>query len=146
MSEFDDFEKLKQDFFPGSKQRIPTPDIKINKPKPENDAWDAKPRVFNVRGVPTEFFGIGSLAKALNRESVTIRLWERQGIIPKAQFKTKDPNGLGGRRLYTREQIEGMVKIAGEEGILEETWRSVTQTKFKERVLALFHALSTQEK
>jgi GTPase involved in cell partitioning and DNA repair len=43
------------------------------------------------------------------------------------------------RRLYTRAQIEGMVEIASEEGILTNTARHITRTKFTERVLDQWH-------
>lgn len=58
-------------------------------------------------GEKVELFYIGALASALGRTTNTVRKWEIGGIIPDPCFK--DPNG---RRLYTQEQIDVIVKCA----------------------------------
>jgi hypothetical protein len=73
----------------------------------------AKGKVFRVGGEERMFFSVGELAKCLNRKPVTIRMWEQQGWIPKATYRTPTPRGeqipgktLKGRRLYSLEQVE----------------------------------------
>jgi hypothetical protein len=115
--------------------------------KPNADAWDAKPQIYKRKGVDTEFFTVGHLAAAMKREPLTIRQWERKGIIPKSTYQRAGRNGSqhGRRRLYTRAQIEGMIQIASEEGLLTNDRREIASTSFKARVLALFRALATRD-
>lgn len=99
------------------------------------------PWVLEVRGYDVEFFPIGSLAAALNRQPVTIRAWERERILPPSGWTKpgKDRDVRGRRRIWTRAQIEGVVRIAREEGVLEPGPRiNIAKTKFTERVIALF--------
>ena len=89
--------------------------------KPEN-VWDASPRSYKVKGVPTEFFTVGHLAAAVNRTARTVRYWERHEILPPATFRAPKPHKGSvkqvGDRLYSREQIEAVVAVAKEEGVL----------------------------
>jgi hypothetical protein len=97
-----------------------------------------------ANGKEYEFFTIGDLARLLNRKPVTIRKWEAEGVIPKAVYimpsKIKDTRGI--RRLYSRQQIEGLVVIAREEGVLEPNangkWKSIEETDFRQRAYDLF--------
>jgi hypothetical protein len=93
------------------------------KPVPEdNELWDARPaKTKYVAGTfePAEWFYIGSLAKALGCSLQSIRLWETQGLLPGPTFRTKRtvaPVAAGrsnkGRRIWTREQIEGILALA----------------------------------
>ncbi|KUL44719.1 hypothetical protein ADL22_12305 [Streptomyces sp. NRRL F-4489] len=109
--------------------------------------WDSKPRVYRVGGVLHEFYSIGHLSMALNRQPVTIRKWERTGIIPAPTFVVRGKTERGNRRLYTRAQIEGMIRIAEEEGILHHEGEGIqiSATKFSERVAQLFEDLSASE-
>lgn len=129
-------------FYPGSK--TPIKENKYVPPAPEDDR-PGKPRTFLVDGKPQEFYGVGDLAKALNRKSVTIRKWETDGIIPNATFILPSEDSRGRRRLYTRAQIEGLRQIAAEEGLLEPNaqgkWNAIDKTKFKSRALELFKQL-----
>lgn len=133
-------------FYPGSKRPIIRHPNRHADERPRrhqyaiDDTWDAKPRKYVVGGVETEFFTIGQLARALGREPVTIRKWEREGIIPVATFQVpgKEGDPRGRRRLYNRAQVEGIVRIAHEEGVLHERRRSFETTEFKSKVLALF--------
>jgi DNA-binding transcriptional MerR regulator len=77
---------------------------------------------------------------------VTLRLWEREGIIPKATYQINSESKNGRRRLYTREQVEGLVKLAVEEGILISHQRAIGGTQFTTRSIELFKQLaSTKE-
>ena len=58
-------------------------------------------------GETIELFYIGSLANALGRTTNTIRKWEIAGVIPDPCFQ--DANG---RRLYSQEQIDAIVRCA----------------------------------
>lgn len=129
------------EFYPGSKKQI--------KPKPEpyhhpddEDRWDRNPRHLTVNGKPIELFSVGHLAKALGRVPVTIRKWEKDGTIPKATFRKPSDDPRGQRRLYSRAQIEGLVKIAKEEGLLDDRPKPITRTAFTSRAVALFRELA----
>ena len=54
-----------------------------------------------------ELFYIGALANALGRSTNAIRKWEISGVIPDPCFKDEL-----GRRLYSQEQIDAIVKCA----------------------------------
>lgn len=133
-------------FYPGSSRPIIRHPNRQTEERPRrhqyaiDDSWDEKPRKYVVNGVETEFFTVGQLARALGREAVTIRKWEREGTIPVAIFQVpgKEGDTRGRRRLYTRAQVEGLVRIAHEEGVLHERRRSFAATEFKARVLELF--------
>ena len=58
-------------------------------------------------GEVIELFYIGTLANALGRTTNTIRKWEIAGVIPDPCFQ--DANG---RRLYSQEQIDAIVRCA----------------------------------
>jgi hypothetical protein len=128
------------EYYPGSKERrqVRPPD------EPGEEPLDlGKPWVLEVAGYDVEFYPIGVLARALNRSPVTIRAWEKGGILPTSWAKTgKDKDPRGRRRLYTRKQIEGVVQIAREEGVLDPHPRcNITATDFTRRVSALFKQL-----
>jgi hypothetical protein len=76
----------------------------------ESNGWDANPIIKNLKGVETEVFTIKALADALEKQVVTIRLWEKKGYIPIAPYRlrSKSLNGkkVNGNRVYTRELIE----------------------------------------
>lgn len=58
-------------------------------------------------GEEVELYPISRLAEALGRGSLTIRQWEIGGILPSTCFRS-----TMGDRLYTKEQIEVIVKAA----------------------------------
>lgn len=86
---------------------------------PETVIWDAKPLYYLVNGEKREFFIIGHLAKALGYSVQSIRAWEDKGLLPRSPFRsprTRKPVAGGrsdkGKRLWTRQQIEGILRIA----------------------------------
>ena len=99
-------------------------------------------RVMLVGGTKVTFYTLAAMAEALHRSTVTIRSWERQGKFPTTPFKTKANGALGGKRLYTREQIEGTAAIAEEEGLLY-SQRPLTP-RFTQRVTQLFNHTKTE--
>lgn len=131
-------------YYPGSKTPIKEYDDK-KAPDPEPADEFGRSRTFLVKGEPREFYGVGNLAAALNRKSVTIRKWESDGIIPNATFILPSEDSRGRRRLYTRAQIEGLQEIAREEGLLEPNangkWKAIEATQFKDKALKLFREL-----
>jgi hypothetical protein len=63
--------------------------------------------------IKTTMYEIGALASFLDRRSQTLRLWERQEVLPRALYRTKT-----GRRLYTEDQVNALIeahnKVMGE--------------------------------
>jgi hypothetical protein len=122
-----------EEYFPGSRKKRGE---KIENTTPEEDAWDSNPVTYLIKGVDQEFFFIGALAQALNKKPVTIRRWITEGVIPEARYRSpKIPNTRGGagRRLWTRAQINAIVKIAKDEGVFEDPKKS-RSIQFKARV------------
>ena len=89
------------------------------------NTWDAKP-VYKVFGGQTmEVFYRSHLAKALNREQVTIRSLERRGVLCTPYLREKR-----GRWLYTRDQIEDLIRLADDEGVLDPRYRNSFSQRF----------------
>jgi hypothetical protein len=85
----------------------------------ETPLWDAKPVYYLINGEKQEFFLISHLAKALDYSVQSIRAWEAQGLLARTPYRsprTKRPVAGGrsdkGKRLWTREQILGIIRIA----------------------------------
>jgi hypothetical protein len=100
------------------------------------------PRTFTAGGKQVEVFSVGDLARNLGRKAVSIRRWEHEGIIPLAPFFTRGADPRGQRRYYSRAHVEGMVRIAREEGLLDGSWPVIASTAFSPRVHALFKELT----
>lgn len=83
-------------------------------------------RVCILNGNKVRLFYIGSLAKAMNRTTTSIRIWESRGIIPESWFKDKF-----GKRLYTKEQIDIIVQCAEECDIKQGRKMSMTDFSAK---------------
>ena len=86
---------------------------------PDPQVWDAKPVYYLVDGERREFFLISHLAKALDYSVQSIRAWEAQGLLARTPYRsprTAKPVAGGrshkGKRLWTREQVEGIIRIA----------------------------------
>lgn len=131
--------------YPGSKEtRAPNPVVEDDPPGPDLPAgqW------LLVNGTEVEFFGIGDLARVLNRKPGTIRMWETAGLLPTSGYtkpgKDKDPRGQ--RRIWSKPQIEGIWSIACDEGILDPGPRvNIRATRFTARVTALFRQLKEEK-
>ena len=81
--------------------------------------WDERPVRYMVSGEVREFYTISHLAAALGYSVQSIRAWEDKGALPRSPFRsprTAKPVAGGrsdkGKRLWTREQIEGIVRLA----------------------------------
>jgi hypothetical protein len=111
---------------PGSKQKRRDPSGLSEKRRAkvlgETNGWDANPIIKRLGGEDTEVFTIGALALALEKQIVTIRLWERKGYIPRAPYrlraKTLGGKKTGGNRVYTRALIEATVDEFVKRGLI----------------------------
>jgi len=118
---------------------------------PEVVEWTLNPVTYLVKGVPTEFFTIGHLSRALGRANVTIRGWEKTGKLPKSPYRAPVPkrstvNGPPkGKRLWTRQQIEGILRIAEEEQCIVDPDQSPPTPRFTSRVTHLFNQILQSE-
>jgi hypothetical protein len=142
------FDGLQDEFYPGSRLRrresraMKKERLDLERAEAKaNESWDAHPKgwVHPQTKQDLELFNIGALAKALGRDSVTIRTWIRKGWLPRAKYQTRPlvgTPGNAGRRLWTREQIEGIVAIAKEEGLLGDPPARLQRTRFTQRVIA----------
>lgn len=110
----------------------------------ESEAWDSTPYIRRFDGQDIEFFFIGALATAMGRSSNTIRRWISAGIIPASSYRMNSASVKGQRRLWTRAEIEGIARIAREEGLPE--GRNVNSTEFPQRVKELFRVLKKEGK
>jgi hypothetical protein len=63
-------------------------------------------KTYTVGGKDLKLYTIGHLCERLERENQTIRKWEKDGLIPPAQYRSKT-----GKRLYTKEQIEAIAGV-----------------------------------
>jgi hypothetical protein len=114
------------DTVPGSRQprRPDTPVAQKKRAQAfgESNGWDENPVIKTLNGVETELFTIGALAQALEKQIVTIRLWEQKGYIPIAPYRlrSKTLNGkkVNGNRVYTRELIEIAIEEFAKRGLL----------------------------
>lgn len=109
-------------YFPGSRTPLPTDSTPPSPEQQETPRISHRPVTKWHNGQPTEFFTIGAVSEALQRPLVTVRLWERKGYLPKATFRlpdktTSDGRRVAGRRLYTRAQVDAIVKVAEARGI-----------------------------
>ena len=78
-------------------------------------------------GRKLELFYMGKLATALGRNPHTIRAWERHGIIPDCLFRDKT-----GKRLYSQDQIDIIVKCARKENVRQ--GQDISKTNFIKNV------------
>lgn len=114
------------DKVPGSRQprRSDTPVAQKRRAQAfgESNGWDENPIIKTLNGVETELFTIGALAQALEKQIVTIRLWEQKGYIPMAPYRlrSKQLNGkkVNGNRVYTRELIEITIEEFASRGLI----------------------------
>jgi hypothetical protein len=114
------------DRVPGSKQKRretnEVADKRRKKALGESNGWDETPIIKSLKGVETEVFTISALALALEKEIVTIRLWEKKGYIPIAPYRLRskvlDGKKVNGNRVYTRELIEIAIEEFNVRGLI----------------------------
>lgn len=101
--------------YPGRRKPV----NRSEKAAPETPIWDDKPLKYLIGGEEREFFVIGHLSKATGYSVQSIRLWETRGVLPKSPYRspqTRKPVAGGhsskGKRLWTREQIEAILRLA----------------------------------
>lgn len=114
------------DSFPGSRPPV-NRGAKVSPIGAVSAGWDDRSIRKLVGGKEVEFFQLGNLALALGRKNVTIRQWEDTQKLPLTPFRSPPPRGQKGhlpgraprgRRLYTRGMVEGVLRIATEEGVI----------------------------
>ena len=135
--------------YPGRRKPANRPD-KSKATDTVTPPWDDHPLMLVHKGQVREWFTIGHLAAALGRKTVTIRSWEQKGRMPQTPFRTAPPRGsnlptAAGRRLWTREQIEGIVQIATEEKVIVDMRQSPPTDRFALRVARLFAEIKAKE-
>lgn len=91
---------------------------------PEPSSWDEKPIYYFFKGEEREFFVIRNLADAIGYSPQSIRKWEDRGLLPRSGYRAPSAQGpmaqgtRKGRRLWTRAQINAILQIAEEEGVI----------------------------
>ena len=110
-----DFSDL-ESYYPGSRETRQT--VASLPASAVDDDLLGTGKMYPVNGRDVEFFTIGQLARAIGRQPGTLRKWESTGIIPKPLYTTKYDDIRGKRRLYTRKQAEGIIRIAMETGVM----------------------------
>jgi len=100
--------------YPG--KRPPKNRIKRKPKKLDDPFFGVKSSHYVIKGERVEVFTIGQLAKVLGKKTVTVRSWEKKGIIPKPIYRTAPPDRgqlpgveAKGRRIYTRKQVDLIV-------------------------------------
>jgi hypothetical protein len=126
------------DAYPGTHRPIGTPHAPPDDLATGYNRWDEQPHYKKIDGFWREFFGIGHLSEALGRAPKTLYKWEEKGFLPAATFVLNGTSKNGRRRLYTRAQIEGLISIARDTGILTGNARFIGQTSFPSRSAQLF--------
>jgi hypothetical protein len=130
---------MTDEYYPGSKMKR---EKRVPDPEPEPEFIWPKGRILTISGYEVECFTTGQLADLLgHRKAVTIRAWEASGILPKSGYYVPGRDGdlRGRRRYYTRQQVEGVLDIARQEGVLYPSTRiSISKTNFTKRVTELF--------
>jgi hypothetical protein len=128
------------EYFPGSSRPI------APAPGPRDLLAGAEGKTFTIGGKPVELFTISQVAELLNRKPVTLRKWEERGVVPRATFAKPGANGdkRGRRRLYSRAQVEALVRIAEEEKILLDPHAHIGKTHFQAKVWAAFKEIANR--
>jgi hypothetical protein len=134
--------------YPG--RRKPVNRGSTSKAASDTNVWDARPVKYMINGEVREFFTISHLAAALGYSVQSIRAWEDKGALPRSPFRsprTAKPVAGGrsnkGKRLWTREQIEGIVRLARRHKVILNK-RPPTQA-FARDVKVLFDQLTTSK-
>lgn len=86
---------------------------KAAKLKPTESTW--KTVDIEVDGVLTPMYTIGALARAIGRGISTVRVWEREGILPATEHRSPK-----GDRLYSVDQVAKLRKLLKKTGRLKD--------------------------
>lgn len=134
----DDFAGLGQ-YYPGSREVRQT--VPASRPLAVEEVdLLGEGTMMTVRGREVEFFTIGQVARAINRKAGTLRAWEDKGILPESGYVKRGKDPRGDRRLYSRDQAEGIVRLAKACGVMDADSRRPLHD-FKAWVWALFNEL-----
>lgn len=100
--------------------------------------FDPNGSIYEYKGREYVLYPITRLSKALEqagypRSAQSIRLWERNNVTPPSFFK------IGGKRLYTQEEIDIFTSVAQECDIRQGV--SIEMTGFPERIYEELEAL-----
>lgn len=107
------------------------------------DSWADLPHTdLLLDGVSVRFYPVSVLAEKLERKPAAIRKWERLGYLPETPYRSPGRTKNGQRRLYTREQIEGLVELARQQGLIGDDNRNVSATDFPALAVTLFKELA----
>ncbi len=109
-----DYFKDSQDYPGGRKPKNRDDSVKA---KAEDRYNGAKAKKYVIGGQEMYMFTIGELAKAIGKRPSTLRVWEHNGWLPKAKYRTPKPKkqqipekSSKGRRLYSVEQVEFLLE------------------------------------
>jgi hypothetical protein len=103
--------------------------------------WDAHPKHVYYRGQHIQAFTRSALAAALNRKLTTIRMLEMEGTLCTPRLTNKR-----GWFLYTRDQIEDLIKLAEEEGVLDPKKRKPFSARFSVEAKQIIRRLPGEER
>lgn len=100
--------------YPGKRKPKNRPDTIAESRREMDDIFRGVPKkTMVVKGIPTDLYTVGALARIVGRSVKTIRKWEDKGWLPKPTYRTSKASGSPkvngsekGYRLYTRAQIE----------------------------------------
>lgn len=137
LEEFTDLDR----YYPGSRERRQT--VPASRPLGLADFLPdplGEGEWMTLNGKSVEFFLIGQVARAINRKAGTIRAWEDKQVIPESGYVKRGKDPRGDRRLYTRAQAEGIIRLAKECGVIDSSSRRPLH-EFKAKVWALFNEL-----
>jgi hypothetical protein len=104
-----------------------------------------------MNGRKQEFFLISHLAQALGYSVQSIRAWEAQRLLPRSPYRSPKTRGMvaggrsnKGRRLWTREQIEAILKAAKQHKVILN--REPPNEAFFQTVQKAFNAISEADR
>ena len=101
----------------------------------ERTPWGKEiPYTSPITGRSTTLYNIGVVAEAIGRTSQTIRKWEVGGVIPPTPFRQK------GKRIYSKEHIDAIVKCAEKAKIMQGS--KTSQTTFSNNLYKEFQKVN----
>ena len=101
----------------------------------EKTPWGREiPYTSPITGRSTTLYNINVAAEAIGRTPQTIRKWEVAGIIPPTPFRQQ------GKRLYSKEHIDALVKCAEEAKIKQGA--QIMKTSFSKRLYKEFEKIN----